>query len=305
MRAALDRVDVVGEREDGLLVGVVPLHRDLDGALVGFALEVDDVLVDRVLRLVDVGDEVLDAALVVELDGLPVRALVDELDVQALRQEGRLAETLHHGAGLDVELLEDLGVGQEGDLGSRVVGLADDRELALRHAACKLLPVELAVASHLGDEPLRERVHDRDADAVQAAGDLVAVAAELAACVELRQDDGERRLALALHDVDRDARAPVADGHGVVGMERHLDPVVPAREGLVDRVVDDLVDEVVEAPEARRADVHARPETDRLEPLEDGDVFCCIGRFGHEKSPANSAFAGTSEVYQNDRSFAG
>jgi len=27
-----------------LLVGVVPLHRDLDGALVGVALEIDDVL---------------------------------------------------------------------------------------------------------------------------------------------------------------------------------------------------------------------------------------------------------------------
>ena len=77
------RVDVVGEREDRLLVGGVPLHRDLDGALLVLALEVDDVLVDRLLRLVDVGDEVLDPALVVELDRLAVGALVDELDAQA------------------------------------------------------------------------------------------------------------------------------------------------------------------------------------------------------------------------------
>ena len=66
--AALDRVDVVGEREDGLLVGDVPLHRHLDLAGVGLALEVGDVPVDGVLRVVDVGDEVLDPALVVELD---------------------------------------------------------------------------------------------------------------------------------------------------------------------------------------------------------------------------------------------
>ena len=78
----------------------------------------------------------------------------------------------------------------------------------------------------------------------------------------------------------------------MVRVEGDLDPVVPAREGLVDRVVDDLVDEVVEAPEARRADVHARAQPDRLEALENGDVFCGVGRFSHEKSPANSAFAG-------------
>ena len=46
MRAALVRVDVVREREDRLLVGAVPLHRDLDHALVGPTLEVDDLRLD-------------------------------------------------------------------------------------------------------------------------------------------------------------------------------------------------------------------------------------------------------------------
>src|SRR5205085_6358225 len=79
-------------------------------------------------------------------------------------------------------------------------------------------------------------------------------------------------------------------------MERDLDAVVAAGERLVDRVVDGLVEEVVEAPLAGRADVHARPEPDRLETLQDGDVLGGVSgvgvRFGHEKSPANSAFAG-------------
>ena len=112
MRAALDRVDVVREREDRLLERGVPLHRDLDGALIGLALEVDDALVDRVLRLVDVRDEVADATLVVELDRLAVGALVDELDVEALREEGRLAQPLRERARVDVERLEDLRVGE-------------------------------------------------------------------------------------------------------------------------------------------------------------------------------------------------
>ena len=119
------------------------------------------------------------------------------------------------------------------------------------HAARELLAVDLAVALDLGDEPLGERVDDGDADAVQAAGDLVAVAAELAAGVQLRQDDLERRDARALDLVDRDAAAAVAHGDRVVRVDRDLDRVVVARERLVDGVVDDLVDEVVEAAGGR------------------------------------------------------
>ena len=56
----------------------------------------------------------------------------------------------------------------------------------------------------------RERVHDRHADAVQAAGDLVALAAELAAGVEHREHDLGRRLVGVLGvRVDRDAAAVV------------------------------------------------------------------------------------------------
>ena len=82
-------------------------------------------------------------------------------------------------------------------------------------------------------------------------------------------------------------------------MEGDLDVVVAAREGLVDRVVDDLVDEVMEAARARRADVHARPQPDGLEALQNGDVFCGVGGFGHQKSPANSLFAGREQCIRN------
>jgi hypothetical protein len=280
------RVDVVGERVDRLDVGVVPLHRHLDAALVvlGVGLEVDDVLVNRVLGRVHMRDEVLDPVLVVELVRDLTLALVGEEDPQAAGQERRLAEVLQQRLDREIEAVgEDLGVGQEGDPRPRVVGgdLAGDLHRALRLAPCELLAVDLAVAVNFGDQPLRERVDDRDAYAVQAAGDLVPLAAELAAGVELGQHDGQGRQTLLGHDVDGDARAPVAHGHGVVGVDGDLDPVVATRESLVDRVVHSLVDEVVEPARARRADVHARPQPDRLEPLEDGDVFCGIGGFSH------------------------
>jgi len=115
VRAALVRVDVVGEREDRLLVGAVPLHRDLDVPLVGLALEEDDLLAERLLVLVEVGDEVLDAALEVELDLLAAGALVGERDRQAACEVGGLTQALLEDVELVVERLEDLGVRQVGD----------------------------------------------------------------------------------------------------------------------------------------------------------------------------------------------
>ena len=68
-----------------------------------------------------------------------------------------------------------------------------------------------------------QRVDDGDADAVQAAGDLVAAAAELAAGVQHGQHDLDRRLALGGDDVDRDATAVVDDPDAAVGQQRDVD----------------------------------------------------------------------------------
>jgi hypothetical protein len=76
MRTALVGVDVVGKRVDRVLVRGVPLHRHLDRALLGLTFEVDDALVNGVLRRVDVRNEVADSAFVMELDSLAAGALV-------------------------------------------------------------------------------------------------------------------------------------------------------------------------------------------------------------------------------------
>ena len=78
----------------------------------------------------------------------------------------------------------------------------------------------LAVAVDLDDQPLAERVDHADADAVQAAGDLVALAAELAAGVQDGEHDLGRALALVRTGrvrVDRDAAAVVVDPAAAVG----------------------------------------------------------------------------------------
>ena len=273
VRAALVGVDVVGEREHRLLIGRVPLHRDLDGAIRVLVLEEDRLLVHRVLVGVEVLDEVDDAAVVLKDVALAGAALVDDLDPQAAGEKGGLAHALGERRVVEVERLEDLGVGKEGDRGAAAVDLLAALEISLGLAAGEVLAPHVAVAVDLEVKPLGERVDDGDADAVQSARDLVAPAfAELAAGVKDGEHDLGRGALLLRMLVDRDAATVVDDGDAVVGMQRQRDRVAVARERLVDGVVDHLVDEMVQASGAGRADVHARALAHRIETTQDGDL---------------------------------
>ena len=135
-----------------------------------------------------------------------------------------------------------------------------------------VLPPDLAVAADLGLQPLRKRVDDRHPHAVQTAGDLVGVVVELAPGVDLGQDHLQRALAAVGVNVDRDAPSVVDDRDRAVGVQRHVDVPAVAGHRLVDRVVDDLVDQVMQPARRRVADVHARAQPDRLDPLEHPDA---------------------------------
>jgi hypothetical protein len=78
-------------------------------------------------------------------------------------------------------------------------------------------------------------------------------------------------------DVDGDAAPVVGDGHRVVDVDRHRDPVGMPSQRFVDGVVDDFVDHVMQAGDVVRVpDVHAGALAHRIQSLEDFDVFCCV-----------------------------
>ena len=112
VRAAVDRVDVVGEGEDVLGVGVVVLEGDLDRGLALLALDVDRPMGQDLLVPVQVPHEGHQAALEVER-ALAIVTLVDERDPDPLVEVGRLAQALGDRLERELRVLEDLGVGPE------------------------------------------------------------------------------------------------------------------------------------------------------------------------------------------------
>ena len=77
------------------------------------------------------------------------------------------------------------------------------------------------------------------------------------------QDDLDSGHAALVH-IDGDAATIVRDGDAVVLMYRDADRVAVARERLVDGVVDDLIDEMMQAALGGRSDIHAGTFAHRL-----------------------------------------
>ena len=149
---------------------------------------------------------------------------------------------------------------------------ADRLERAGAFAAAVGLLVDRPVAADLHPEPGGERVHDRNADAVQAGGVLVGVGVELAARVQPGHHHLDRRKPGAGLGVHRNAPAVVAHRQAAVLVDGHLDAAAVTRHRLVDAVVHHLPEEVMQPGLSRGADVHRGPDPHGLETLEDLDV---------------------------------
>ena len=178
------------------------------------------------------------------------------------------------GKPLELELRrdrEDRRVGQERDERAGLFGIlqgADDGELLRGDAALERHVVDLAVAEHLGLEPIGKRVDALRAHAVQAAGIFVRPLAEFAARVQVGQHQFDGRDAELRVHVHGDAAAVVADGAGAIDVDGHVDLRARTGQMLVDGVIQHLENAVVQTPFVRRPDVHARPLADTRQPFE-------------------------------------
>ena len=96
-----------------------------------------------------------------------------EVDRQRAVQIGHLSETIGDGVEVIRDFLEDRAVGHPryGRAGSLVIVIGSDPGIHLARGNAELiaLGIDVAVSSNLDGHRLREGVHDRNADTVQAA----------------------------------------------------------------------------------------------------------------------------------------
>ena len=98
------------------------------------------------------------------------------------------------------------------------------------------------------------------------------------------QDGFKGALPVLFHEVYRDSTTIIDDRAGTVNIDAYPDMVAKPREGLVNRIIHDLVDEVVETACIGASDIHGRTFAYRCEPFKNGDVGCIV-RVGHPVPP--------------------
>ena len=128
---------------------------------------------------------------------------------------------------------------------------------------------------------IRERVHDRDTDPVQTSGNFVGVLVELTTRVQHRQNDRSGTHPLCRVHVSRDTPSVVCDDTGTLFRKRDVDRVTIPRHRLIYRVVDNLINQVMQAAMARIADIHPRSFSDGFKSFEDLDITRTVILFFH------------------------
>ena len=214
---------------------------------------------------------------------MPGGPLIEEMDDQTTVQERKLAQSGGEYVVVEIDVLEDLVAGLEGDLGAGLVRIPDRFEGSDRVSFLVQLMPDMPIAMDGQVQGFGQRIHDRDADAVQSTRNLVGVLVELTAGVQHGHDDLRCRNPLLRVDVHRDAAAVIADRHGGIRMYPHRHFGAVACQGFIDAVVDNLEHHVVQTGTVIGiTDVHAGPLTDGIESFQDLDIGGIVGR--HRKS---------------------
>ena len=220
VRAPLDGADVVYVRVDILGVFAGVLHGDIETDAVEFALDVDDLGVQRFAGPIEILDELDDPALVAESLAL-VGPFVAEDDLHALVEERQLLQSAVERRVIELRLGKDLRIGLEGGFRAALVGRTKAADLGHRHTPFVLLLVHVPAAADLNLAPLREKIDHGDAHTVQAAGSLVGALGELAAELEHRHHALQRGKTQVRMDLDGNAAAVVFNRHRTVVVDNH------------------------------------------------------------------------------------
>ena len=303
---ALVGVNRVRVRVDGFLVGAGPLHRHFQAhiALSVFGFEGDNLLVHDGLRacveevyvveqavVVTVGDSretlsvrvhaVEDVFLLLTLFSNLVTdellALIGQGDSQALVQERHLLETGAQSLKVELDGLENLWVRVESLDSAGLIGRFTLAQGTIRHTTVGEgnMPC-VALAVHLGNHAGGQRVHHGDTHTVQTTGNGVAATAKLTASVQHGHDDLNSGLVLGGVLIHGNTATVILYANSTISLDGHVNFGGVAGERFVDRVIYDLVDQVVQTALSGRANVHAGALTNRFQTFQHGNIGCTV-----------------------------
>ena len=196
-------------------------------------------------------------------------ALIRQDDAQTLIQKRHLLQARTQRLKIELNRFENFRIRVERLSRSRRICLSATGETLAHNMAAILkrhVPL-VALTLNAGIDAARKRVHNRNTNTVKTTRNRVTAAAELTASVQNRHDDLDGRTALRRVHIHRNTTAVILNTDATIVLQCHADRIRITCQRLIDRVVHDLVHEVVQTTRASRTDIHAGALTNSLETL--------------------------------------
>jgi len=271
MRAAVALGDVISKALYRLCIGVVPLHCDFYGDAFFFTYGIENLLMQHCFATIHILDEAFYSADECKVF-LFAGTLVDECNLYPAVEERQFTQPLGEDFVMVFNIVERIAAGEEVDLGTALLGLANFFERSDRNTVPEFNVVAFSVAPYGKTQPFRKRVHNRHADSVQTAGYFVGVVVELASGVQLGHYNfcGGTLLFVVFLDLGRNPAPVVLHADRIIGMYGHGYRVAMTGQRFVYGIINDFKYHMVQAGAiAGVTNIHPRPLAHRLQSLED------------------------------------
>ena len=277
MGTAFGGMNVVNKGEGVVVIAIVVLQGNLNIYAVLHAFCVHDLVVEGIFVLVGVSYEFADTAFVVEFLFLfAAFAKILQGNVQTLGQESSFTQTGHQGVEVVVNFFENGVVGQEGHVGTGLIGITNYGQRLNGFAAFKDDLVDLTAAVNLYLNPIGQGIYNRGTYAVQTTGYFVSAAAEFTAGMQNGINNFYTGDALLGLNINRDTTAVIGNGNRIIGINSNSNFVAVAGKGLIYRVVYDLIYQVVQTAGRGAADIHTGTTAYSFQTFQDLDLACGI-----------------------------
>ena len=285
MRTTLDRIDIIDVRVYVLVeIGVVD-HRYFYRCTVFVGIQVNHLADERCTSAVDITNKLTQTLLRVELLALALfyfgailqglllhHAFVLQHNLDACVQERQLAHTVGQYLPMINGLREDRVVRPELHKRTRLALLPVAYRLCLgnRVHRCQrftlgvVLRMNLTVAVYLYVHLGRQRIHAAHTYTVQTTRHFITVLVELTTGVQHGHYHLQRTLVLLRMHIYRNTTTVILYGNRVVLIDVHGYLITESRQCLINRVVDHLVNQMVQTLQRDISDIHRRALTHRL-----------------------------------------
>ena len=242
-----------------------------------FPCGIENIFIQRCSGVIQVGNEFLDTAFVMEGVVLfHAFSEVEQIDFQTFCQECCFTETLFQNVIFENCFFENLIIGQEMYECTCDICITHNSQGCHHIAAGITLFVDLAVTVNLYHQPFRQGIDYRRTYAVQTAGNLISAAAEFTAGMKDGKYHLQSRHTFLLIDIYRDTTAVIHYGNGVIGMNFYCDFVAEASQCFVNGVIYDFINQMMQTLGTGGADIHTGTLSYSLQTFQDLDLTCII-----------------------------